>query len=264
MRYLFILSSILLFSCKSVVDNFAFYPNKTSIIKQEDLPEYVKLVEIPTSDNLLIQALYYHNEYLKFEDKLIIYFHGNAENMYSRLKEAQQLFNFGYNVLIISYRGYAKSQGKPTEKGIYIDGESALEYSKNQLGYDLGNIIIYGRSIGTTVAVEISQKKLIEKLILITPLSNGKDFAKSKGLGYLNSMVGNAFDSINKLQNIEVPLLIIHGNRDNVVSIDDGRKLFNSYKHEKIFIEIDGGGHNNLEKINPQLFWGSIESFLEK
>jgi fermentation-respiration switch protein FrsA (DUF1100 family) len=262
MKSILILLSLSFVSCNGIVDKMAFFPDTKSLIEKSDLPKYIRKVEIPTSDNLKISGLLFSKDNNNTSKKLVLYFHGNAGNMYYRIDESKHFFDMGYDVLIVSYRGYADSQGKPTEKGIYIDGESALNYSITTLGYTIGNIIIYGRSIGTTVAVEISQRKHISKIILITPLSSGIDFARSKGLGSFVILVGDPFNSLKKINNISVPLLVVHGNHDSVVPFQNGMKLFNEYQNQKTFIEIKNGDHNDLEFINPVLFWGSIKQFL--
>lgn len=250
-------------SCKSVVDKYAFYPDQKTIILEKDLPAYIHLVTFSTTDKLLLQGLYFQHETNKLNTKLLIYFHGNGGNMYHRIKESTQLYDLGINVLVVSYRGYAKSEGKPSELGIYKDGKAALQYAIKSLGYLEENIIIFGRSIGTAVAVDLAQNRNIDSLILITPFSSAFDLANAADLGIVASIVGTSYNSSAKINNILCPLLIIHGSDDEVIPFNLGKKLYSSYQGEKIFVEITNGKHNDLEYVDPVLYYKSINDFIK-
>jgi fermentation-respiration switch protein FrsA (DUF1100 family) len=261
MKKYFLLFILLFCSCEDLVSRFSFFPDTQYIIPKEKLPAYITPVIIGTSDGLNIQGLYFHKN--SSSKHIIIYFHGNAGNMYHRIDEATKLFNIGPDLLLVSYRGYAQSEGSPTEKGIYIDAESSIAYAVNTLNYDLKNVILYGRSIGTTAAVNAAQKKQIEKLILITPLAPGKLMADQIGLGSLKSLVGNPFDSLSKINNVQCPLLVIHGAKDEVIPYNQGKLLFDEYKGPKKFVSIINGNHNDLEYTDEALYWSSIRTFIE-
>ena len=267
MKVIFIKSAILLFflmvltGCSSIVNQFAFYPDTQNIIPVEKLPQGVEEIFITTGDNVKLQAYYVKNP---ASDRVLIFFHGNAGNICHRLSDLINLKNCGINVLAISYRGYGKSSGKPSEKGIYIDGAAAVDYAIQTLGYSLNNTIIYGRSIGTTVAVHTSQHKDIAGLILITPLTSAKAHAKAQGLGFLSFFVGNAFDNFSKISNIKCPLLVIHGTDDEILSFSMGKDIFDQAHVEKQLVIIEGAGHNNLSQVDPAKYWGAIAEFISK
>jgi len=252
---------ITLAGCSNVVNQFAFYPDTKNIIPVEQLPAGVEEVFITTGDHVKLQAYYAAN---KGSEKILIFFHGNAGNICHRLHDIENLKNCGISVLGISYRGYGKSSGKPSEKGIYTDGAAALDYAIQTLGYSLNNIIIFGRSIGTTVAVHISQDKDIAGLILITPLTSAKAQAKAQGLGFLSFLAGNAFDNLSKITHIKSPLLVIHGTDDEILSFSMGKDIYDQAPVEKQLVIIDGGGHNNLSQMDPEKYWGSISEFIRK
>ena len=193
---------------------------------------------------------------------MVIYFHGNAGNLYHRIDEASEIYNMGHNVIISGYRGYGRSTGEPTEDGVYIDGRTVLEYVSGTLNYKQENIYIYGRSIGTAAAVEISQNITMGGVILITPLSSAADFISEKYTAILAGAGGNHFNSIGKIRNLKSPILIIHGTDDEVVPFNHGVKLYEAYQGKKQFVSIPGGGHNDLEFINPELYWNSVKSFI--
>ncbi len=252
---------VLLAGCSSLVNQFAFYPDTQNIIPAKRLPSGVDEIFITTGDNVRLQAYYLKNP---SSERMLIFFHGNAGNICHRISDILNLKNCGINVLAISYRGYGKSSGKPSEKGIYNDGAAALDYAMQTLGYSVENIIIFGRSIGSTVAVEISQHKEIAGLILITPLTSAKAQAKAQGLGFLSFLAGSAFDNLSKITNIDCPLLVIHGTDDQILSFSMGKELFDRATVEKQLVIIEGAGHNNLSQVDSEKYWGSIASFVNK
>lgn len=263
LKLIIIYSTVLMvfFGCQSIRNSLTFYPDKESEIPEESIPTYAKEIYIRTIDDETIQSFYLqHTDAVA--KSLVIYFHGNAGNLYGRFDYAKKLYSMNQNVLLVSYRGYAKSTGKPNENGIYNDGESALKYAIDSLGYSLEDITIIGRSLGTTVAVNTAQKRKLKGVVLITPLTSGRDMATAMGLKLFRFIAGDSFNSLGKINNLISPVLIIHGTKDEIVPYYMGEKLFEKYTGEKKFIRIDNGKHNNLQDFNPKLFWGEINRFL--
>ena len=242
-------------------DRLTFFPDNDSLIPIQEFPHFVTERWIETPDGETIQSfLFMHDGNRK--RPLIIYFHGNAGNLYHRFDAATRLYQIGQDVLLVSYRGYAKSSGKPNEEGIYIDGVSAVNYAIDNLGYCENEITIFGRSLGSTVAVHIAQYRNFKNVILITPLTSGKEMAIAMGFGLMKFLAGNSYNSLEKINNIESRILIIHGDRDEVVPYRMGKKLFEEYSGTKHMVTIKDGSHNDLQELNPGLFWGEIEKFL--
>ncbi len=243
-------------------DKLTFFPDRTSAIPEKDIPSYTIEHWIETSDGETIQSfLFLHDKNKK--RPLIIYFHGNAGNLYHRFDSAIRLFEMGQDVLLVSYRGYSRSTGKPSEKGIYVDGESAVSFVIDSLGYAENEISIFGRSLGSAVAIHISGHRTFKNVILITPLTSGKEMASAMGLGFLKFMAGNSYNSLEKINNINSRVLIIHGDRDEVVPYHMGERLFQVFNGTKHMVTIKGGRHNDLAEVNPEMYWGEIEKFLQ-
>lgn len=257
-----ILLAVFSISCESIINSLSFFPDTGYTVKAEKLPAYIQPVFLNTKDGIQLESLYFRHDAGK--RKIIIYFHGNAGNLYHRISEASVIYNMGHDVIISGYRGYGRSGGKPSEKGIYIDGRTVLEYVMGALHYKPEMIYIYGRSIGTTVAVDISQNIPLGGIILITPLTSASDFIKEKYPDFLAGTGSGRFLSINKITNLKSPILVIHGTDDEIIPYELGVKLYNAYPGRKKFVTIAGGGHNNLEFANPDLYWSSVKSFLEK
>jgi len=260
---LILLQIIILSGCSSIRNEMTFFPDKQSEIPKKNIPSYISEKKIKTADKETIQTFYFHHSD-NSEHSLVIYFHGNAGNLYGRFAYAKKLYDMNQNVLLVSYRGYAKSTGKPSEKGIYIDGESALAFAIDSLGYLEQDITIIGRSLGTTVAINTSQERNLKGVILITPLTSGKEMATEMGMKSLTSIASDSYNSLGKINKLSSPILIIHGTDDEVVPYHMGKSLFKQYNGVKSLITIEKGDHNNLQNINPKLFWGEIEKFINK
>lgn len=259
---LIILSCLVLCAgCNEAVNKFAFYPDRASNIPPGNLPRNVQEIYIKTADNINIQSYFISD---KSSDKLLVYFHGNAGNIGHRLQDLIKLGSFGINVLGVGYRGYGKSQGTPSEAGIYIDGKSALNYATDLLGFTMENIIIMGRSIGTTVAIHVSQDIRVGGLILVTPLTSGEDLAKASGFGIASFLARGTFNNLSKIKKVSCPTLVIHGSLDKVIPVEMGEAIFNSSKSEKQFITIDGANHNDLSTRYQEYYWPPIKRFINQ
>ncbi len=247
--------------CRNIVNKMAFHPDKVSYIPQNRLPPGVDEKFISTADGIKIQSYFVVDN---SSDNLVLFFHGNAGNISHRMLDLLQFRQFGVNVLGVGYRGYGKSEGKPSENGIYLDGEAALDYAINELGFDEENIFIFGRSIGTTVAINTSQEKDIAGLILVSPLASGKDQAKATGLSLISFVAGSSFNNVDKVANIICPTLVIHGTDDRVIPYRMGVDIYSMIKSRKKLVTIRGAGHNNISTESKNEYWKPISSFIEK
>lgn len=257
--YFMIITQLLNLCCEPLINRLAFFPNKEGITTPLPLNFEEKFIE--TTDKIKIHSILIPQ---KSSDKLVIYFHGNAGNIYHRLETLSMLHKLGVNVLGVSYRGYGKSEGKPSEKGIYTDGISALKYAIDSMGFAHNKIFLLGRSIGSAPAVNTALEHPVAGLILVTPLYSGKEMAKLTGLGFISAFAGNAFDNSEKLKRLKIPILIIHGTLDETVPFWMGKKLHEENNPKSTFIEIKSGTHNELEFTSPDLYWNSIINFLNR
>ena len=162
------------------------------------------------------------------------------------------------NFLIIAWRGFSGNKGKPTEKGLYEDAMSAVRWLKEK-GIKEKNIIIYGESLGTGVATEISQNKNFAGIILESPFTSMVDAGKTK-YPYLpvRLLLKDKYESNKKIKNIKNPILIMHGKVDNIVPFYMGKKMYelaNSPKYsyfseyEDHMMEYNEKLLNNLKKF---------------
>ena len=163
------------------------------------------------------------------------------------------------NFLIIAWRGFSGNNGQPSEKGLYEDGNSAIKWLLNR-GVEEKNIIIYGESLGTGVATHLSQNKNYAGVILETPFTSMTDAAR-KFYPYIpvELLLKDKFDNKKKIKNINFPILIMHGENDQIVPFDMGKKMYEianepkySYftKHDNHMMEYD---ENLIKALNSFL-----------
>jgi len=258
-KYLFLLLTFFLTSCEAVVNHYGFAPAVTNPTVREDIPASVQELYLTTADQEKLQCFFIANSK---SGKIAVYFHGNAGNVYQRLPELASLAQTGVSVLGVGYRGYGKSTGKPSEKGITEDGRAALRHVTEKMGYRPEQIFVYGRSIGTVVAVSIARRKNLAGIILITPLTSGRDMMRAHGLGLFAFIAGDSLNNLAKCREISSPVLIIHGTEDEVTPLRMGEQIFAALNLPKEMVVIKGGNHNELEWKDPALYWNSIANFV--
>ena len=203
--------------------NLMYHPSENNYSNDELLVNIEK-VKITTSDGLDLLG-WYHEKDIK-KNKTILFFHGNAGSLENRIHKLNHFQDMNVNFLIIAWRGFSGNQGKPSESGLYEDGESSIKWLVRK-GIDEKNIVIYGESLGTGVATHLSQNKKFAGIILETPFTSMIDAAK-KFYPYIpvSFLLKDKFENKNKVKNIKSPILIMHGEKDQIVPFEMGRKIF--------------------------------------
>jgi len=153
----------------------------------------------------------------------------------------------GYGVFILGYPGYGGNEGSPSEKSFREASLLSYEYLRN-LGLDAEDVVIYGESIGTGVAVQLAAHVEAKALILESPMTSAIDVA-SEHYPYLpvSLLLKDRFKSDDHIDRIEMPLLVMHGDRDTIIPIKIGQELFALAKEPKSFVTLEGAGHNDLQ-----------------
>jgi uncharacterized protein len=241
-----IVSIVVLYLCCVVA---AYYFQTAIIFSPETLPQEFqfqiraqdKEVFLKTPDGETINGLLYKGS----RPEVILYFHGNAGDLSGWQYVGQELVKIGYTVFIIDYRGYGKSTGFISEEGFYTDAVTAYEYLTKT--FEPGRILLYGRSIGSGVAVELATKRKVKGIILESPYSSLTRLAIEKAPFLFPSLIlKTKFDSETKLDSLTVPLLMMHGTADDLIPPAHSERLYNRYKGKKERILIKGAGHNDL------------------
>jgi fermentation-respiration switch protein FrsA (DUF1100 family) len=173
-----------------------------------------------------------------------LHLHGNGGNITHRGLSAQTIVSAGSSVLLLDYRGYGKSEGKPSEQGLYLDAESAYDWVVAN-GYTPKQIVIHGESLGTAVATYLATNRRSAGVILEAPFTSAKAVA-GRVVPFIGPLFVQGYDSMKRIKDIHVPLLIIHGDRDEVIAYEFGQELFRAANEPKSFWTIAGATHNDL------------------
>ena len=203
--------------------NLLYHPNENNY-SGDNLSVKIKELQIPTSDNLVLKSWLHKKDFKRF--KTIVYFHGNAGTLDNRIHKLNYFKDMDVNFLIIAWRGFSGNNGKPTEKGLYIDGRSAVNWILKQ-GVKEEDIILYGESLGTGIVTEIAQNKKFAGVILETPFTSMVAAAK-QFYPYIpvNILLKDRYENEKKIKNINMPIIIMHGKKDKIVPFSMGKRIF--------------------------------------
>lgn len=220
-----------------------FFPGKLPPGYNLKLKAHQEEVFLNTSDGERIHALFCRGN----RPEVILYFHGNAGDLSGWKFATEDLTAIGYSVFIIDYRGYGKSSGKISEQGFYIDAETAYAYLLNTRTYKPAEVIIYGRSVGTGVAVELAARHKPRALVLESPYTSLDALANEKLPFFFPSLyLRFRFNTLKKIGDITCPIVIAHGTRDELIPPAHSQKLMKAISGKKQLFLIEGGGHNDL------------------
>jgi hypothetical protein len=189
---------------------------------------------------------------------LVLYFGGNAEDVSWILKRAPQQAP-GAGWLLVDYRGYGASAGTPSEEALSADAIEWFDYAKQKL--DAQRLVVFGRSLGSGVAVQLAAARPVEAVILVTPFDSLTNVARHH-YPYLpvSWMLKHPFDSLGRAPAIAAPLLCLVAERDEVIPVVHSRRLFDAWKGPKRWVELGGAEHNSTDDVPA--FWQAIREFL--
>jgi fermentation-respiration switch protein FrsA (DUF1100 family) len=216
-------------------------------------------INFPSCDQVLLNGWFIKGK----SCRVILFCHGNFGNISSRVDIIQELHSLGYNIFIFDYRGFGRSNGVPSEEGLYNDALGAYDYLKSR-GYENRDIIIFGRSLGGVVAIFLASLiKNVRGLIV------DSSFYSAQALGYdilgyniPRFIISNRLESIERIKNIKIPKLIIHSENDDFIPFRHGKKLFEEAAEPKRFLKIRGF-HNNCILESKDIYMAGIKDFLE-
>jgi hypothetical protein len=246
---------------KKKAENFLFFSPRVYKISyiRKSVKTYSESIRLFTKDMVKLHARFLPP---KGDQPIIIFFHGQSEN----ITKWQDTFDFyrnnGYGALFLSFRGHYKSAGRPSEEGIYIDAQTAVEYLKDK-GFSEENIILWGRSLGSTVAVETALKYNVKAVILESAILDIKSGAISVFSRYIkifkfvilkrfikwlleNAHYVQNFSNYDKISKIKCPLLIMHAKNDEKINYEQSVKLASNNKNAQLFL-VEEGSHDHAD-----------------
>ena len=256
--YLFVIIVLFFIFVRYLENTSVFYPQRVLDATPDDLGLSFENVTITTQDRVKLHGWLIKASSAK---STLIFFHGNAGNISGRLGKIDLFHRLGLNVLIIDYRGYGNSEGRPTEQGIYKDATAAYDYLLGRDDMRGQNIISYGVSLGGAVAIDLAVQRDVSCVIVDSTFSSATDMAKKIFPFIPSFLMRTKMDSISKIKNISVPILFIHSVEDRTVPFVLGKKLYDAAPGQKDFIEILGG-HNDRYIHDEEKVRNGIRTFL--
>ena len=196
----------------------------------------------------------------------LLWFHGNAGNISHRLENLRLLHDkVNINVLIFDYRGYGRSEGKVSEEGTYRDGEAALRYLRTRENVDPKRIVFFGRSLGAAVAAELATREECLVLILETPFVSIREMARA-ALPFIpiGSLLRTRYDVAEKIKKVKAPILVLHGDKDEVVPFEQGKRVFETAPQPKEFYAIRGAHHNDTYIVGGDAYFAALKDFIDR
>ena len=219
-----------------------------------------KKVQIPVSGDVVLTGWWYSKSESPYT---LIWCHGNAGTIGDRIGEFKKFIQAGFNVLLFDYRGYGESTGSPSADGIKKDALAVYQFLLEQ-GLEWHTLVPYGRSLGSGPAAYLANKMDVGGLILVQPITSTLEIGKH---AYPFLPVGlilrEILDNESELAGYDGPLLIVHGDQDDVVPFEMGERLYNTARsRQKTFAPIQGAGHNNLGSVHFRELQNAITTFL--
>lgn len=195
---------------------------------------------------------------------LVLFCHGNAGNISHRLDNIKRLHDRDLSVFIFDYREYGRSQGRITEKGLYLDAEAAYLLGRELAERENTRLVIFGRSLGGIVAVHMAAGGSCSGLILESTFTNLAAMAKQHfPIPMVHATLTDRFNAEGEIGRVKAPILFFHGDFDVIVPIDLGRGLYNAAPEPKEFVTLFGAGHNDTYLVAGNRYFDKLVSFID-
>lgn len=190
---------------------------------------------------------------------VLIYFHGNAGSLRYRIDRFRNLIANGMGLIAVSYRGFGGSSGRPSEEGLLQDATAAYDFATKL--YPPERLAVWGESLGTGVAVAMASERTVRCVVLEAPYSSAVEIAADAfPFVPVRWLMQDQFRSDLRIPKVTAPVMILHGDRDAVIPIASGERLYGLIKSPKYFTRIAGGGHEDLASFGA---YETAKAFLE-
>ena len=191
----------------------------------------------------------------------VVTFHGNAGTMSDRLEHTRWLHDLGVSVLTAEYRGYGGSEGRPTEQGLAADALAALAELRRRAPGD--RLVAHGRSLGGAVAIRLAADATVHGLVVESTFTRLADMAARSGIPLASHLIAYEFDSLARVSELQIPLLIVHGQADELIPVTMSHELRDAAGGPVELLEVAGGTHNDTWVRAGDAYWNRLEGWLK-
>lgn len=190
--------------------------------------------------------------------------HGNAGNVGDRVLHAALLAQAGFDVLLFDYRGYGRSTGRPSEEGTYRDARAARRALAERPDVAEDAIVVLGESVGGAVALDLALELPPAGLVLMSAFTGIRDMARRHYPLVPRALVPDAYPSLARIGSLRAPLLVVHGERDDIVPLMHGEELFRAAPEPKRMHVVPGVGHNDLVTVAGRAWAEAIRRWADE
>ena len=235
-----------------------FFPTRTLLAVPADLGLRAEELSITAADGVTLHGWWIEGP----GDRVLIWYHGNAGNVGDRLHNARWFVDeLGVDVVLVDYRGYGRSRGTPDEAGVYLDGLAVYDAVAART-VRAADVVLFGRSLGGAVAIETALRRPVGALVLESVFRSVPALAREHYWFVPSAVIRTRMDNESKIGRVEVPTLVLHGDRDTIVPLAHGRRLFELAARPADFHVIEGAGHNDTWLVGDRPYADAWNAFL--
>jgi len=242
---------------------FLYRPVREVPYSPEELGLDFEKIVFESSDGLKLTGWYIP---VDTSQPTVLFCHGNGGNMMHRLDTINIFHELGLNCFIFDYRGYGNSQGKPTEEGTYLDADAAYKWLTEQKKTSADNIIIFGRSLGGSIAANLAAGVEAKALIIESSFTSYADIgAKFYPYMPVKWFARYNYNTIDYIKKVKCPVMVIHSRKDEIIPFEFGLRLYEAANQPREFVEIFGS-HNDGFLVSAEIYkkaWKDWLKFLE-
>ncbi len=236
-----------------------FFPTRGHLAKPDAYGLRADELRVTANDGTKLSGWWIHGS----SGRVLVWYHGNAGNIADRLDNARLFVKrLGVDIVLVDYRGYGLSQGKPDERGLYLDGVAIYDAVVTR-GARPDDIVLFGRSLGGAIAVEVALQRPAGALVLESVFRSVPALARVHYWFVPSAAIRTKLDIESRIHRVQPPKLFLHGDHDEIVPLDHGRALFTRAKGPKRFHVIEGAGHNDTYLVGGEPYLATWESFLK-
>ena len=229
---------------RPLLNSLLYFPERAFFETPDTAGLEYRELEIDTEDGERLHAWWIPARAKRLGPVLLC--HGNAGNIGDRVLHAELLTAAGFDVLLFDYRGYGKSTGKPDEEGTYRDARAAGICLREQPEVDPARVLYFGESLGGAVALDLALAEPPAGLVLLSAFTSVREMARVHYPFLPAPAVPDAYPSLRRIKQLRAPLLVLHGERDDIVPVEQGHALHEAAEVPKRIETFPGLGHNDL------------------
>jgi pimeloyl-ACP methyl ester carboxylesterase len=245
---------------RSLLNSLLYFPSRVIVQTPEEAGLDSRELSLRTEDGALLHGWWIGARSESLGHLLLC--HGNAGNVGDRVLHAALLTAAGFDVLLFDYRGYGRSSGSPDERGTYRDARAALAWLLEQPGVDPARVFYLGESLGGAVAVDLALERPPAGLVLLSTFTSVRELGRLHYPFLPTSLIPDAYPTVRRVPGLRTPLLVLHGDRDEIVPLTQARALFAAAPEPKLMHVFGGAGHNDLLELDGAEFAGVIASWV--